>query len=816
MKKAPTMHALVCVDKIYRDDPFCLTVPENLEIQLKTGCQVLVRLDHYKASAYTGYVLSIDTPPGEMETCGEVIDLFNNGERLLTDEMLKLVMWIADYYLSKPIDAITTAIPSPLRNIVDDIVERCEFRLESPDAKVRSSGLRRSILQVLSTEKRLSVRQLRKRLGRKELYATLYELERGGLIRLSKSFPDTPQKTVQAWRLSRQLPVDAEKMVQRSPKKREAYALLTSDPEHHFCAGEAGLSRDILNGLVALGLAEKTETTAPLQERLRFDEPQKHITSLGRHQQQVLDTLAAAAAEQQFRTFLLHGVTGSGKTLIYTELIRKILDQGKTAIVLVPEISLTPQTAARFRHYFDDQIQIMHSAMSDREKYEAWQRLRQGKARIALGARSTVFAPLENIGAIIVDEEHDAAYKQDRTPRYHARDTAVMRARFCNALCILGSATPSFESYNNSREGKYTLLELPERIDHARMPTIRLVWMPGSQQVTPSLSGALYDAIRNRILRNEQVILLQNRRGFAGSLLCLQCGHTPHCRFCNIPLVYHASDLTLRCHYCGHLQRFSNTCPSCSSDNIFYKNSGTERIEEELQALFPEEKILRMDVDTTSTKDAHASMLTTFREKQARILLGTQMVAKGLDFPDVTLVGVLMADIGLNLPDFRASERVYSLLMQVAGRAGRSSSPGEVLLQLYNKDNDLFSHVLQADYRSFFDAEMMSRRQLGYPPLSRLVRFECSAPSETVAEQSAERLRTLLAPQVPEKLGTILGPAPAGIVKIKGRYRYQLILKLYGIKLPSALIRQAQAELMSAFRGKNLVITTDIDPQYLL
>lgn len=811
------MYAMVCVDKIYRDDPFCLTVPEEIERQVKTGCQVLLRLDHHKASAYTGYVLSIETEAiADGGSCGEVIDLFNNGVPVLTGEMLKLVMWIGDYYLAKPIDAITTAIPSPLRNIVDDIAELCEFRLESPDTKVRSSGLRRSILQMLSTEKRLSVRQLRKRLGRKELYSTLYELERGGLIRLRKHFPETGPKTVAAWRLCPQLPEEHEKLLLRSPKKREAFTILASDPEHRFIAGEAGLSRDILNGLVALGLAEKTETAAPHRERVRFDEPQKQITSLGKYQQKALDTLSAAAAGQQFRTFLLHGVTGSGKTLIYTELIKLILAQGKTAIVLVPEISLTPQTAARFRHHFGDQIQIMHSAMNDREKYEAWQRLRQGKARIALGARSTVFAPLENIGAIIVDEEHDAAYKQDRTPRYHARDTAVMRAMFCNALCILGSATPSFESYNNAIEGKYTLIELPERIDQARMPTIQLVWMPGSQRVTPSMSGALYDAIRNRIQRNEQVILLQNRRGYSGSLLCLKCGHTPHCSFCNIPLVYHASDLTLRCHYCGHSQRFSNTCPSCASENIFYKNSGTERIEEELNELFPGEHILRMDVDTTTTRDAHTSILTAFREKRARILLGTQMVAKGLDFPDVTLVGVLMADIGLNLPDFRASERVYALLMQVSGRSGRSSSPGEVLLQLYNKDNDLFSHVLRADYRSFFDAEMISRRQLSYPPFSRLVRFECSAPSEATAEQGAARLVELLTPLLPDGLGTILGPAPAGIVKMKGKYRYQIILKLYGIKLPSSLLRQAQYELLGAFRGKNLVITVDIDPQYLL
>jgi primosomal protein N' (replication factor Y) len=809
------MLAIVYAERVFREEPFVLAVPEGLEPMLQPGCQVLLSLSRYKASAFTGYVFSLETA-GEKEPEGEILDILNSGTPVLTPVMLKLALWISDYYIARPIDCLTTALPAPLRSVVDDVVELAGFQLESPETKVKSTGLRRNILRILSVEKRMTVRQLRKRLGRKELYTTLSELERGGLLKLRKSFVETRPRSVIAWRLGRSLPEEPEKLLARSPRKQEAFRLLASRPEHLFRADESGITRTIFNSLVALGLAEKTETEAPARESLRFDEPQKKIAALSAHQQKALDTIDQTAAQHRFQTFLLHGVTGSGKTLVYIELLRRILATGKTAIVLVPEISLTPQTAARFRHYFHDDIQIMHSAMSDREKYDAWQRLRQGKARIALGARSTVFAPLENIGAIIVDEEHDAAYKQDRTPRYHARDTAVMRAMSENAVCVLGSATPSFESYRNAMEGKYTLLELPERIDNARMPSIGLVWMPGSQRVTPSISGALYDAIRSRLGRNEQVILLQNRRGFAGSVLCLQCGHTPQCRFCNIPLVYHTSDQSLRCHYCGHIEPFRQTCASCGSEKLLYRNSGTERIEEELNELFPGEKILRMDIDTTSGRDAHASMLNAFREKSARILLGTQMVAKGLDFPDVTLVGVLMADIGLNLPDFRASERIYSLLMQVAGRAGRSSMPGEVLLQLYNRDNELFQHVIRADYRQFFEAEMASRRELAYPPFTRLIKFECSSPTESIAEKGAVVLRQHLQPQLPEGLGAILGPAPAGISRIKGRYRFQIILKLFGIKLPSPLLRQVQYDTMNAFRGENLIITADVDPQYLL
>ncbi|MBN1929633.1 MAG: primosomal protein N' [Chlorobiaceae bacterium] len=810
------MQAQVYVERIYRDEPFLLLVPGSLEAPLQPGCQVLVRLDRHKASAYTGYVAALAERPGEEEPAGEVLDVLNDGKPVLTQQMLKLALWMSEHYVARPIDCITTALPAPLRSSVDEVVELCGFRLESPESRIKSTGLRRKILQMLSREKKMTVRQLRKRLGRTALYSTLAELERGGLVRISRSFTETKPKTVTAWRLSRSLPDDPGKLLARSHRKREAFELLSAQPGKPLRAEETGISRAVLNGLVELGLAEKTEIAAPLRESLRFDETQKTITALSPHQKQALDALSGALEEQRFRTFLLHGVTGSGKTLVYIELLRQVLDSGRTAIVLVPEIALTPQTAARFRHYFHDDIQIMHSAMSDQEKYEAWQRLRTGKARIALGARSTIFAPLENVGAIIVDEEHDAAYKQDRTPRYHARDTAVMRAKFENAICLLGSATPSFESYHNAIEGKYTLLELPERIDQARMPKIELVWMPGSQRVTPSISGALYDAIRVRLKRDEQVILLQNRRGFAGSLLCLECGHTPQCSHCNIPLVYHSTDQTLRCHYCGHIEPFRQSCPACHSGNLFYKSSGTERIEEELGELFPDEKILRMDIDTTSTKDAHATILTAFRHKTARILLGTQMVAKGLDFPDVTLVGVLMADIGLNLPDFRASERIYSLLTQVSGRAGRASRPGEVLLQLYNRDNELFSHVLKSDYRHFFEAEMRSRKELGYPPFSRLVKFECSAASAEIAERGAAALRERLEPVVPERIGVILGPAPAGITKMKGRFRFQLIVKLFGVRLPSSLIRQVHYEVLSLFRGDNLVITVDVDPQHLL
>jgi primosomal protein N' (replication factor Y) len=810
------MHALVYIDRLYREEPFLVSIAGELEAEVLPGCQVLLSLKGHRASAYIGYVDSLLPEVTTEESEGELLDLLLDGRPLLTEPLLKLVRWIADYYLSRPIDAITTALPSPLRTIVDDVVELTEFHLESPGTKIRNTGLRRSILKELGGGRKLTVRQLRKRLGRRELYKTLGEMERTGLVRLTKTFVEAKTRTRTAWRLCTPGPEHPEDLLARSPKKKAAYDLLVSSHGECIFAEKSGLSRQILNALTSLGLAERVEVESSSPFISKFDEPQKSISALSHDQEAALEALVEASNSNRFQTFLLHGVTGSGKTLVYIELLKRVLAAGKTAIVLVPEIALTPQTAARFRHYFGDDIQIMHSAMSSQEKYDAWMRLRQGKSRIALGARSTVFAPLENVGAIIVDEEHDSAYKQDRTPRYHARDTAVMRAKFENAICLLGSATPSFESYTNALGSKYTLLELPERIDNARLPSINLVWMPGNQRVTPSVSGILFDAIRKRLAKNEQVILLQNRRGFAGSLLCLDCGHTPQCRFCNIPLVFHSTDQTLRCHYCGHTVPYRNSCPSCSSENLFYKSSGTERIEEELRELFPDEKILRMDVDTTSTKDSHANMLCSFRDKESRILLGTQMVAKGLDFPDVTLVGVLLADIGLNIPDFRAAERIYALLMQVAGRAGRSERPGEVFLQIYNRENELFAHVLEADFRRFYEAEMKVRSELSYPPVSKLIKFEFTAPEERAAEAGAMAFAEKLTVHITETGAIILGPAPAGLMKIKGRFRYQIILKLFGLKPSSLLLRQLQQEIMGQFRQQNLVIFADVDPQHLL
>ncbi len=813
-----SMHlALLHANYYLRDEPLLVIVQENLATDLLPGCQVLFSPANNARRSVIGYVTKILDKATEKKPEGIVTDILNRGMPVLTPVTLQLASWVADYYMTRPIEAISAVLPAPLKTKVSEIVELTDFQLmSSNDRKVVSTRLRKEILRLLQQKEKLTVKQLENRLGKHNLYRTLIEMERGGLITLKKTFQSTKPKTKTAYRLKQPFSESLLKNLSRAPRQVEAVKRLHELEMSWGFPEQIGATKGTARELVRKGIFEPVKIETEIGFSDGFTEPSKIIKRLTEAQRQTLDKLVTGFQAEAFKTYLLHGITGSGKTIVYIELLKEVISAGKTAIVLVPEISLTPQTASRFRQHFGDDIQILHSAMNNQEKYNAWQKLRTGRAKIALGARSTVFAPLENVGAIIVDEEHDTAYKQDRTPRYHGRDTAVMRAKLEGAVCVLGSATPSFESFYNAETGKYNLLNLPGRVDGATVPTVKLIPMRENRKVSFSISDVLYEEIRKRLDRNEQVILLQNRRGFAGSLLCLECGQTPTCSHCNIPMVYHAASRHLRCHYCGHAVIYKEKCCHCSSDNILYKSSGTERIEEELRTLFPEEKILRMDVDTTGVKGAHTMILNDFHKKKARILLGTQMVAKGLDFPDVSLVGVLMADIGLNLPDFRAGERLFSLLMQVAGRAGRSKISGEVYLQTYNTDNEVFTFLLHGSYEKYYRQDLQARKTLLYPPFAKLVSCEFSAPEENTAETAAGEFAEALKPRVSPETCLVLGPAPAGIARIRGRFRYQVLLKFPGKKVSADFLKKQQYSLMSKYSRNNLSITIDVDPQSMM
>jgi primosomal protein N' (replication factor Y) len=529
-------------------------------------------------------------------------------------------------------------------------------------------------------------------------------------------------------------------------------------------------------------------------------------------------------------------VTGSGKTLVYIELLRHVVrQQGRGAIVLVPEIALTPQTVARFRAEFGDVVAVLHSALSDGERFDAWRALRTGSRRIAIGARSAIFAPVPDLGAIIVDEEHEASYKQSEAPRYHARELAVVRAANAGAVCVLGSATPSLESWSNTLRGKYRLLELPERVEGRPLPPVSVVDLRGGKvwEQPPGMPDALVPAaVRDRVLapvlvaaiaarldRGEQTILLLNRRGYSSFVQCRNCGHVWHCPDCNVSLTYHRSRRRMVCHYCCHDETVPERCDACGAGELSRRGVGTEQVERAVADTFPQARIARMDVDTTSGKWAHHQILERVGGREIDILLGTQMIAKGLDFPGVTLVGVVNADVAMNLPDFRASERTFQLLTQVAGRAGRGPAGGEVLVQTSLPSHYAIRAAIRHDYREFAARELEERRAPAYPPHERLVNVVVSGTAELAvqdaAQAAADEVARLLA-QHRVRSVVLTGPAPCPIDRIRGRWRWHFLLRSATPGPLGAVCRHLQLRHDLPPGRAELRIIVDRDPVNLL
>ena len=508
--------------------------------------------------------------------------------------------------------------------------------------------------------------------------------------------------------------------------------------------------------------------------RMKYGEKRDYRKSLTVSQQVVVDCVLK---DKVHTPFLLFGVTGSGKTEVYMQIIERVLQMGKTAIMLVPEISLTPQMIEQFSNRFGDQIAALHSALSEGEKYDEWRRIARGDASIVIGARSAIFAPLKNIGVIIMDEEHSDSYKQgDKNPRYHARDIAIWRANYHHCPVLLGSATPSLESMARAQKGVYQLLTLKERVNGKKLPKVEIIDMNLEVRKNSShLTCQLLNEIRTCIDQGEQAILFLNRRGFSTFVTCKNCGEAIKCPQCDITLTYHKSNRMLRCHYCGYATPFPKKCPYCLEDALSDLGVGTEKIEEELHTLLPTARVLRMDIDTTSRKGAHQKMITAFRNHEYDILLGTQMVAKGLDFSNVTLVGVINADTSLNIPDFRSSENTYSLISQVAGRSGRSIKDGKVLIQTFNPDHYAIFFVKNHDYLGFYQKEMIIRKKLGYPPFYYLCYIKLSGKNATYLFQEALKVKKVLEKNL--KYTIILGPTSLAIFRVNNIYRYGIILK---------------------------------------
>jgi primosomal protein N' (replication factor Y) len=624
--------------------------------------------------------------------------------------------------------------------------------------------------------------------------------------------------------------LERDRVFGRAKRQRAAYELLeslggTADVEH--LRERLAVSHAVLQGLVERGLISVVHeplTRDPFAERALADSGALPPTPA---QSAAIAALTGAAEHE---VFLLHGVTGSGKTLVYIELLKDVvLRRGRTAIVLVPEIALTPQTVDRFRAVFGDAVAVLHSALSDGERYDAWRALRSGHKRIAVGARSAVFAPLPDLGAVIVDEEHEASYKQGEAPRYHAREVAIVRARDAGATVVLGSATPSLESWRNAQTGKFRLLQLPERVGGGSLPRVEVVDLrrpPAKPEGNGSvrsdyaraISEPLDEALGQRLRSGEQSILLLNRRGYAAFLQCSECGAVVVCPNCSITLTQHRTPDRLLCHYCGRQEPTHPDCELCGGRTLRQRGLGTQQVERLLGERFPAARISRMDVDTTSGKWAHARILDKVAAGEVDILLGTQMIAKGLDFANVTLVGIVDADVGINLPDFRASERAFQLISQVAGRAGRGPKGGRVIIQTRVPGHHAVRHALTHDYLSFATAELEERRDPEYPPHVRLANIVISGRDQQqtadLALAAAAWIRRLLERRNVTDI-TLIGAAPSAIERIQNRWRWHLLLKS---GLPASLTRVLHyfSERFTAPPAGDLRITVDRDPVNLL
>lgn len=786
---------IVDVPLMQTDKPFSYIIPKDIEDQVTIGSRVHVpfgRGNRLLQGFVVGFSDTFDNTVTDLKAISEVLDF----EPVLNAEQLELAEQVRHTVFSYKISILKSMIPNLLNSQYDK-------RLTPTES--------------LSSEERLAL------FGEKEsrLHSSLTEEEAKKVARLvqaGKITVDYLAKDKKNIKTEKYYHVQAEKIAatdisNRAKKRLELRDYLLEHPEegklsdlHHL------FSRDVVKFFVDTRLITVLEREKKRSDAY-FDVATTDFLDLNAEQAAVVEQVTSQIG-QESKPFLLEGVTGSGKTEVYLHIIDKVLKLGKTAIVLVPEISLTPQMTNRFISRFGKQVAIMHSALSDGEKFDEWRKIKSGQARVVVGARSAIFVPIENIGAIIIDEEHEATYKQESNPRYHARDVALLRAKYHKAILLMGSATPSIESRARASRGVYQFLQLTHRANPiAKIPKVEIVDFRDyvGQQEVSNFTPYLLEKIADRLEKNEQVVLMLNRRGYSSFIMCRDCGYVDECPNCDISLTLHMDTKTMNCHYCGFEKSIPHTCPNCHSRSIRYYGTGTQKAYDELVEIFPQARILRMDVDTTRQKGAHQRILDKFGNHEADILLGTQMIAKGLDFPNVTLVGVLNADTSLNLPDFRSSERTFQLLTQVAGRAGRAEKEGEVLIQTYNPQHYAIQLAQKQDYEAFYAYEMGIRRQLAYPPYYFTVGLTLSHKDEQSVVRKSFELLQLLRQQLSDKI-KILGPTPKPIARTHNLYHYQIIVK-YRFEDNLENVLNQILDLTQLPENKDLRLVIDYEPQ---
>ena len=799
--------------------------PNNLARVPETGLQVLVPFGAQKKG---GVVVRVKEKSdfSRLKSVESLVD----EEPLFSSEMLKLTKWTSEYYFCAWGETLNSAIPGGLTLRLSTNYTSSSSLLPNLDK------LSKATLSLIQTQKTWTQKEWLKCNPVERDHQILRDWITNDNVQTSHLLLGQKAKPKMERWVNLIKNVEVIKPAKRRKSKREQIIqILSENPT--VCWSEiqnrVNAPSQALKKLKEEGYIDFFEKRV-FRRFIEGELPQiEAFKELNQQQKLAFDVLDNSIEKGVFRTFLLEGITGSGKTEVYLHAVRAAFKSGKSSLVLVPEISLTPQLVNRFRSRFGDLVAVLHSGMDDGERFDEWSRVRNGIATIVIGARSAVFSPLKNLGLIVVDEEHDPSYKQGESPRYHGRDTAIYRGFATNSTVLLGSATPSLESANNVQNGKYDILRLTSRIHQVQLPEVKLLDMKtvSSQKGSPYFSSELVEALRSRLLKNEQSIVFLNRRGFAPLVRCSKCDSTYTCPNCSLSLVYHQGANQVRCHQCDFGKFLYNICPDCGSENTpIIIGTGTEQVEENLKMFFPEARILRMDRDTLHGKHALSKMHERIRKHEVDIVIGTQLVTKGHDFPEVTLVGVIMSDLSLNIPDFRASERTFQLLTQVAGRAGRGYKPGEVLIQTHNPLHHSLLCAKEHNTTEFMKLELERRLNLGMPPFNSLTLIVCSSPHEGRAEIMAHeifnRIRTIISntpktkvPETIEKYETtdavkVIGPIEAPMKKLRNRFRWQLLLKSDNVQRLLHLLKHVFESSLSLKR--NELVQIDVDPHHLL
>ncbi|MBV9296130.1 MAG: primosomal protein N' [Acidobacteriaceae bacterium] len=752
------------------DRLFTYEFPLPLRFGARAGSRVLVP---FGARKLTGVVARLhnDAPAQEVR---EVMALLDE-QPVLDGELLRLGTWIAEYYCAPIGEVFKGMLPlagefrrSKRYSLTHIGREVARQLIDKPD-----SGAPSRILAALE-ERPLSLDYLATKV--EGARTALQGLLKRGWVAAEEIHEQRDPLRARAERLQAEFLSRPDAGVKLKTSQRELLAFLELHPGPHNLAELGEKVKGASEAARALARQELIKLNAEaLYVSSGFDRP---VPVLNEDQQNAFSAIENALDVNVFKAFLLQGVTGSGKTEVYLRSIESVLERGKNALLLVPEIALTPSMAGQFFHRFGKQVAILHSAFGDIERAEQWRRIRNGQARVVVGTRSGVFAPVQNLGLVIIDEEHDGSYKQQETPRYHGRDVALMRAKEAGAVAVLGSATPSVETRYNADHGKYTLLSLPERIARRPLPEVRIIdmrveFLETRQQAI--FSRKLLEEMQARLAHGQQTILLLNRRGFSSFMICRACGERLMCANCSVALTHHKRDRRMLCHYCGYAEKIPSECPRCGSDYIQFLGTGSERVENELHQHFPNARIARLDRDSVGGKSAYEQVLDAFRNGDIDILVGTQMIAKGHDIPNVTLVGVVLADIGLGMPDFRAAERSFQLLTQAAGRAGRGDLPGRVIIQTLNPEHYAIKFAAAQDYEGFYKKEIEFRKWLRYPPFAAFANVLVRAEKQEQALRMSTQLGYLLNP--PPEGVRAMGPAEAPMTRLKNEFRYQILLK---------------------------------------